>query len=179
MAQMLLRASRLGIGLPVKGGDHGERLRRNWTCSEGCGGTLTERSSRDVSIGYFAILAIGSTLWASYGVSLGNLAILIPNVVAFLADIATMLVAHRLRPQEQLNVPGCRDGDDDELAPTRRQAEWQPAKQDARLSFLTLTAREGCVLCTDHSRVRFVAERNCIFSPALGRLRRHPEEPFP
>ena len=84
MAQMLLRTSRLGIGLPVKGGDHGERLRRNWTCSEGCGGTLTERSSRDVSIGYFAILAIGSTLWASYGVSLGNLAILIPNVVASL-----------------------------------------------------------------------------------------------
>ena len=89
---------------------------------------LTERSSRDVSIGYFAILAIGSTLWASYGVSLGNLAILIPNVVAFLADIATMLVAHRLRRQEQLDVPGFSDGDGDELVSTRRQAEWQPAK---------------------------------------------------
>ena len=89
---------------------------------------LTERSSRDVSIGYFAILAIGSTLLASYGVSLGNLAILIPNVVAFLADITTMLVAHRLRRQEQLNVPGFSDGDGDELGPTHRQAEWQPAK---------------------------------------------------
>jgi len=89
---------------------------------------LTERSSRDVSIGYFAILAIGSTLWASYGVSLGNLAILIPNVVAFLADIATMLVAHRLRRQEQLDVPGFSDGDGNELVSTRRQAEWQPAK---------------------------------------------------
>jgi len=89
---------------------------------------LTERSSRDVSIGYFAILAIGSTLWASYGVSLGNLAILIPNVVAILADIATMLVAHRLRRQEQLDVPGFSDGDGDELVSTRRQAEWQPAK---------------------------------------------------
>jgi MtN3 and saliva related transmembrane protein len=87
---------------------------------------LTERSSRDVSIGYFAILAIGSTLWASYGVSLGNLAILIPNVVAVLADIATMLVAHRLRRQEQLTVPGFSDGD--ELAPIRGQAEWQPTE---------------------------------------------------
>ena len=37
----------------------------------------------------------------------------------------------------------------------------------------------GTILCTDHSRVRLVAEPNCIFSRALGRLRRHPEESFP
>ena len=62
---------------------------------------LAERSSRDVSIGYFAIIAFGSVLWGSYGVSLGNLAIVIPNVVGFLAAVVTVLVARRLRRQER------------------------------------------------------------------------------
>jgi uncharacterized protein with PQ loop repeat len=61
---------------------------------------LRERSSRDVSIGYFAIIAVGSLLWASYGVSLGNLALVIPNLVGFLVTIVTILVALRLRRNE-------------------------------------------------------------------------------
>ena len=65
---------------------------------------LTERSSRDVSIGYFAIIALGSVLWASYGVSIGNLVIVIPNVVGCLASTTTMVVAHRLRRQERFVV---------------------------------------------------------------------------
>jgi uncharacterized protein with PQ loop repeat len=67
---------------------------------------LTEHSSRDVSTGYFGIIAFGSVLWASYGVSLGNLAIVIPNVVGCVAALATILVAHRLRRRERLIVPG-------------------------------------------------------------------------
>ena len=62
---------------------------------------LTERSSRDVSTGYFAIIAFGSVLWASYGVSIGNLALFIPNVVGCLSSTTTMLVAHRLRRRER------------------------------------------------------------------------------
>ena len=65
---------------------------------------LTERSSRDVSTGYFAIIAFGSVLWASYGVSIANLALVIPNVVGCLASVTTMLVAHRLRRLERFTV---------------------------------------------------------------------------
>jgi hypothetical protein len=44
-------------------------------------------------------------LWASYGASIANLAIVIPTVVGFVASIATILVAHRLRRHERLVVP--------------------------------------------------------------------------
>jgi uncharacterized protein with PQ loop repeat len=84
---------------------------------------LRERSSRDVSIGYFAIIALGSVLWGSYGVSIHNLAIVIPNVVGFLASVATILVAHRLRRHELPSIPehsdhdpdGEREGDQDSI----------------------------------------------------------------
>jgi uncharacterized protein with PQ loop repeat len=61
---------------------------------------LRERSSRDVSIGYFAIIAVGSLVWASYGISLGNLALVIPNAVGFIVTLVTILVALRLRRHE-------------------------------------------------------------------------------
>ena len=74
---------------------------------------LREQSSRDVSIGYFAIIAFGSLLWASYGVSLGNLAIVIPNLVGCLVTIVTILVAVRLRIHDGLKAPEHIDGDGD------------------------------------------------------------------
>ena len=58
---------------------------------------LGARSSREVSIGYFAILAMGSTLWGSYAVTIHNLAVLIPNVVAGITALATISVAVSLR----------------------------------------------------------------------------------
>jgi uncharacterized protein with PQ loop repeat len=58
---------------------------------------LAERSSRQVSIGYFAILALGSTLWGSYAVTIHNVAVFIPNVVAGVAAVATIAVAVSLR----------------------------------------------------------------------------------
>lgn len=66
---------------------------------------LREQSSRDVSIGYFAVIAFGSLLWASYGVSLGNFAIVVPNLVGCLVTIVTILVAVRLRRDDGLTDP--------------------------------------------------------------------------
>jgi hypothetical protein len=43
------------------------------------------------------LMAIGFALWAAYGVSLENPAIILPNSVAFLVGVATMVVAWRYR----------------------------------------------------------------------------------
>ena len=58
---------------------------------------LERRSSADISIAYLAVLQVGFTLWAAYGVSLGNLAIVVPNSVAFLVGAATIAIALRFR----------------------------------------------------------------------------------
>src|SRR6266571_691950 len=60
---------------------------------------LRERSSREVSLGYFAILLIGFLLWIAYGVVAGIPALIIPNSVALLVGTALMIVAVRLRHQ--------------------------------------------------------------------------------
>lgn len=54
---------------------------------------LERRSSADVSIAYLSVLQIGFTLWIAYGVALGNLALVVPNSVAFLIGAATIGVA--------------------------------------------------------------------------------------
>ena len=79
---------------------------------------LREHSSRDVSIGYFAIIAFGSVLWGLYGASISNLALVIPNTVGFVASTVTILVAHRLRRRESLNASAHSDteGDGEHLA---------------------------------------------------------------
>jgi MtN3 and saliva related transmembrane protein len=58
---------------------------------------LRERSSRELSVGYFTILLIGFLLWISYGVAAGILALVIPNIVALLTAAAVIAVALRLR----------------------------------------------------------------------------------
>ena len=58
---------------------------------------LRERSSRDVSIAYFAILLVGFLLWIGYGAAAGLPALIIPNVVAVLVGAAVVAVALRLR----------------------------------------------------------------------------------
>jgi uncharacterized protein with PQ loop repeat len=58
---------------------------------------LRERSSRDVSVGYFLILLAGFVLWACYGVAAGNLALVIPNVVSLIVGTAAVIVTIRLR----------------------------------------------------------------------------------
>jgi uncharacterized protein with PQ loop repeat len=58
---------------------------------------LRERSSRDVSLGYFAVLLIGFLLWIAYGAAAGSLVLIIPNGVALLVGLTLIAVALRLR----------------------------------------------------------------------------------
>ena len=58
---------------------------------------LRERSSRDVSVAYFAILLVGFLLWIGYGAAAGLPALVIPNIVALLVNVAVIAVALRLR----------------------------------------------------------------------------------
>ena len=58
---------------------------------------LERRSSADVSIAYLAVLQIGFMLWVGYGLALGNVAIVVPNSVAFLVGVATILIALQFR----------------------------------------------------------------------------------
>ena len=58
---------------------------------------LRERSSRQVSLGYFAILLAGFLLWISYGIAARNLVLVIPNTIALLVGLTLVAVALRLR----------------------------------------------------------------------------------
>lgn len=55
------------------------------------------RSSRGISLGYLSVLLVGFALWLSYGVALGNAAIIVPNVFAFLSGVATIVVVLHYR----------------------------------------------------------------------------------
>lgn len=58
---------------------------------------LRRRSSEDVSIGYLVLLLPGFCLWVSYGISSGDTALVVPNVVAAVIAALTIAVAVRLR----------------------------------------------------------------------------------
>jgi len=58
---------------------------------------VERRSSADLSISYLAVLMVGFTLWIAYGISIANAALIIPNSVAFLVGVATVLVAFHYR----------------------------------------------------------------------------------
>jgi MtN3 and saliva related transmembrane protein len=58
---------------------------------------LRQRSSRDVSVGYFTILLVGFLLWITYGIASRNLALIVPNAVALLIGVSTVAIALRLR----------------------------------------------------------------------------------
>ena len=55
-----------------------------------------QRSSRDVSVGYYAVLLVGFVLWLSYGIAARNVALILPNGVALLTCASTIAVAVRL-----------------------------------------------------------------------------------
>ena len=55
------------------------------------------QSSASVSVGYQQVLLVGFILWLSYGISLHNWAIIIPNVVAAVVSVATIVVSVRYR----------------------------------------------------------------------------------
>jgi MtN3 and saliva related transmembrane protein len=58
---------------------------------------VRQRSSREVSITYFAVLLVGFLLWIAYGAAAGLLALVIPNTVALLIGTTVVIVALRLR----------------------------------------------------------------------------------
>ena len=61
---------------------------------------LERRSSADVSLAYLGVLQIGFSLWVGYGAAIGNLAIVVPNTVAFVIGVLTIGVALRYRDPE-------------------------------------------------------------------------------
>lgn len=58
---------------------------------------IERRSSDDVSLGYLGVLLVGFGLWIGYGISLPNLALIIPNSVALVVGLITILIARRFR----------------------------------------------------------------------------------
>ena len=60
---------------------------------------LRERSSGQISVGYFTILLIGFLLWIAYGASARIMALVIPNIVSLLVGTAVIIVTLRLRRQ--------------------------------------------------------------------------------
>ena len=58
---------------------------------------LARHSSDDVSIAYLLVLEVGFALWIGYGIALGNLAIILPNVVALSMGLLTIWIARRYR----------------------------------------------------------------------------------
>ena len=54
---------------------------------------LRERSSREVSLGYFSILLAGFLLWISYGIAAGNMWLVVPNSIALLVGFTLVAVA--------------------------------------------------------------------------------------
>lgn len=58
---------------------------------------IRQRSSRDVSVAYFAILLVGFALWIAYGSAARMMALVIPNTVALLIGTVVVAVALLLR----------------------------------------------------------------------------------
>jgi MtN3 and saliva related transmembrane protein len=58
---------------------------------------LQRRSSADVSLGYLFVLLPGFALWVAYGVASKDIALVIPNVVAFIVAVGTVACALHLR----------------------------------------------------------------------------------
>jgi uncharacterized protein with PQ loop repeat len=67
---------------------------------------LRERSSREVSLGYFIVLLVGFLLWIAYGAAAGIPALVIPNIVAVLVGATVIIVAlHLRRPVRKTQQP--------------------------------------------------------------------------
>jgi MtN3 and saliva related transmembrane protein len=54
-------------------------------------------SSHSTSIAYFAVLLVGFLLWLAYGIAATNVALIVPNAVAAVVSVATIVVALRYR----------------------------------------------------------------------------------
>jgi MtN3 and saliva related transmembrane protein len=59
------------------------------------------RTSAGVSSGYLLVLLVGFLLWLSYGIAIGNPALIATNAVAFLTYTATVITVRLYRPAAQ------------------------------------------------------------------------------
>lgn len=58
---------------------------------------LRTQSSDDVSIGYFGVLVVGFLLWIAYGIAKRDPVLFVPNTVAAVVGVTTIVVALRFR----------------------------------------------------------------------------------
>ena len=58
---------------------------------------IVHRSSHGVSITYFLVLFVGFLLWIAYGIAATNAALIVPNTVAAVVIVATIVVAFHYR----------------------------------------------------------------------------------
>ena len=58
---------------------------------------VASRSSSGISIPYLGVLVVGFALWFAYGIALANLALIIPNTIAFIVGATTIVVARHYR----------------------------------------------------------------------------------
>ena len=58
---------------------------------------VAHRSSHGISLGYLSVLLVGFALWLGYGVALANLALILPNTIAFIVGATTIGVALHYR----------------------------------------------------------------------------------
>jgi uncharacterized protein with PQ loop repeat len=68
-------------------------------------------SSADLSIGYLWVLQVGFVLWLSYGLALGNPALVVANAASLTFGLLTIAVARRMRraspgPRRVADRPG-------------------------------------------------------------------------
>lgn len=58
---------------------------------------LKRRHSGDVSIFYLSIIAAGASIWAAYGVAIGDPPLIIANTVGVLTNVGTIIVVFLYR----------------------------------------------------------------------------------
>jgi MtN3 and saliva related transmembrane protein len=54
-------------------------------------------SSEAVSIAYQQVLLVGFLLWLAYGIAIENVAIIVPNIIATVVSVTTIVVVLRFR----------------------------------------------------------------------------------
>lgn len=60
---------------------------------------MLTRDSSGVSAGYQRVLLVGFVLWLAYGIASDNWAIIVPNTVAMVVSLATIVITLRYRPR--------------------------------------------------------------------------------
>lgn len=58
---------------------------------------VIRRSSADVSLAYLLVLQLGFGLWVAYGVAAANPVVTLPNSMASIVGVVTIVVAWRYR----------------------------------------------------------------------------------